>query len=52
MTSAPPPDKSTAGAELEDRPPVLGSWRNIYGAVLGSLVVIILVFWLITKAYA
>jgi hypothetical protein len=52
MTSTRPPDKPSAGAELDDRPPVLGSWRNIYGAVLGSLVVVVLVFWLITKAYA
>jgi hypothetical protein len=35
-------------AELDDAPPVLGSWRNIYLVVMGNLVFLILVFWAIT----
>lgn len=44
-----PPD--SAPPELDDRPPVLGSWRNIYGVVLGTLVVLVVVFSIITAVY-
>jgi hypothetical protein len=37
--------------ELEDAPPVLGSWRNVYGVVLGTLVVLVALFWALAKAY-
>jgi hypothetical protein len=35
----------------EEPPPVLGSWRNIYALVLGTLAVLVFVFWAITRAY-
>lgn len=38
--------------ELDDRAPVLGSWRNIYVLVLGSLVVVIVLFTLLTERYS
>jgi hypothetical protein len=38
--------------EMDDKPPILGSWRNIYALVIGTLVVIIIVGALITRAYA
>ena len=31
--------------ELDDAPPVLGSWRNIYLFVLGTLAVLVALFW-------
>lgn len=36
----------------DDPPPLLGSWRNLYALVLGVLAVQILVYWLVTQAYA
>ena len=55
MTSSKPP--SSAGApesrpELDDAPPLLGSWRNIYLFVLGTLALLVALFWALTRAYA
>lgn len=36
----------------DDPPPLLGTWRNLYALVLGALVVQIVVYWWITRAYA
>ncbi|WP_225411808.1 hypothetical protein [Stigmatella hybrida] len=38
--------------ELDDAPPLLGSWRNIYLFVLGVLALLIALFWALTRAYA
>lgn len=38
--------------ELDDAPPVLGSWRNIYLFVVGTLAVLVVLFWALTRAYA
>ena len=38
--------------EMNDAPPVLGSWRNIYLLVLGNLALLVALFWAITRAYA
>jgi hypothetical protein len=38
--------------ELDDAPPVLGSWRNIYLFVLGILALLVALFWALTRAYA
>lgn len=37
---------------LEAPPPLLGSWRNLYAAVLGNLVLMVLLFGWITWMYA
>jgi hypothetical protein len=55
MTPSKPP--SPAGApeprpELDDAPPLLGSWRNIYLLVLGNLALLVALFWAITRVYA
>ena len=50
-----PPEKAMAPAprpELDDAPPLLGSWRNIYLLVLGFLALLIALFWALTRAYA
>ncbi|HYH95370.1 hypothetical protein [Hyalangium sp.] len=56
MTSGPkPPEPAavpTARPELDDAPPVLGSWRNIYFLVLGCLALLVALFWALTRAYA
>ncbi len=46
---APPPEPRP---ELEDAPPLLGSWRNIYLVVLGTLAALVVLFWLMTEAYS
>ena len=49
------PEKAPAPAprpELDDAPPLLGSWRNIYLLVLGNLALLVALFWAITRAYA
>jgi hypothetical protein len=55
MTTPKPP--APAGApeprpELDDAPPLLGSWRNIYLLVLGNLALLVALFWAITRAYS
>lgn len=50
-----PPEPGTAAPsrpELNDAPPLLGSWRNIYLFVLGTLVLLVALFWALTRAYA
>lgn len=42
-------DHPTTPPEIEDPPPLLSSWRNIYAVVMLELVVTILVFWLLTR---
>lgn len=49
------PEPGAANAprpEMNDAPPVLGSWRNIYLFVLGTLALLVALFWAITRAYA
>jgi len=48
--SSEPPDASRP--ELSSEPPVLGSWRNIYLFVLGTLALLVALFWALTRAYA
>lgn len=36
----------------EEPPPLLGSWRNLYLVVLGSLALIVLLLTLLTRAYS
>ncbi len=45
-------EDAPAAAELDDKPPVLGSWRTIYLTVLGVLATVIALFTLITQVYA
>ena len=56
MTAASkPPETAPASAprpELDDAPPLLGSWRNIYLLVLGTLALTIALFWALTRAYS
>jgi hypothetical protein len=35
----------------QERPPVLTSWRNLYAVVLGELTLLIILFYLFTKAF-
>ncbi|MCB9541489.1 MAG: hypothetical protein H6703_03465 [Myxococcales bacterium] len=54
MTTPPktPADPSPAARpELDEIPPLLGSWRNIYLVVLGNLAVLVVIFWLVTRVY-
>ena len=55
MTPSKPP--TPAGApesrpELDDAPPLLGSWRTIYLVVLGTLASLIALFWALTRVYS
>jgi len=38
--------------ELDDAPPLLGSWRNIYFLVLGTFVLFVALSWVLTEVYA
>ncbi len=50
--SEPVPEKpAPARPELDETPPLLGSWRNIYVVVLGNLALLVLIFWLLTRAF-
>lgn len=37
---------------IEEPPPLLGSWRNLYGLVLGVLVAIVVGLTILTRVYA
>lgn len=37
---------------MQDRPPILGSWRNLYGFVLLMLAIYIALLYWFTKAFA
>ncbi|MDR1727484.1 MAG: hypothetical protein LBT74_06095 [Acidobacteriota bacterium] len=41
-----------ADAAPEERPPVFKTWRGIYLALLGNLLLLIMVFYLITKVFS
>jgi hypothetical protein len=41
-----------ARPELNDVPPLLGSWRNIYLLVLGTLALLVALFGALTWAYS
>lgn len=36
----------------EEPPPLLGTWRNLYAAVLGNLALLVLAFWLLTRTFS
>jgi hypothetical protein len=46
------PEAAPERKEMDDRPPVLGSWRSIYLVVLGNLLLMVVLFWVLTKVYA
>ena len=55
MNTAPqlPPEAPPAPRpELDDVPPVLGTWRNIYLFVMGNLLLLVLLLWGLTRVYA
>ena len=37
---------------LDEKPPVLGTWKNIYALVIGVLFTLILVFYFLTKTFS
>ena len=39
-------------ADTEPPPPILGSWRNLYTAVLAALVVEVILFYAFTRMFA
>ncbi len=52
-SKAPEPAKGPdTRPELDDVPPVLGSWRNIYLLVLGTLALLVALFGALTWAYS
>lgn len=44
-------DDEAARPELDEQPPLLGAWRNIYLVVLGNLAVLVLIFWTLTRVF-
>ncbi|MFP2957982.1 hypothetical protein ACLEPN_09165 [Myxococcus sp. 1LA] len=38
--------------ELDDAPPLLGSWRNIYILVMATFVVFVVLGWVLTEVYS
>lgn len=37
--------------EQEEKPPILGTWRNVYALVIGALIFLMLVFYLFTQYF-
>jgi hypothetical protein len=38
--------------EMDDAPPLLGSWRNIYLTVVGALALYVVGLWVFSRIYA
>ena len=45
------PDEIRTDAETEEPPPTGGSWRALYAVVLLNLAVLVLLFYLFTRAF-
>jgi hypothetical protein len=43
--------KTSVAGEHEKKPPMLVSWRRLYTVVIAELAVLILLFYLFTKAF-
>ena len=43
---------SDSDHQLNTPPPVMGSWRNLYLLVIGNLLVMIGLFYMLTRAYS
>lgn len=52
LTNKAPASKPGEPTELADKPPILNSWNNIYAIVLSLHVLIIILFYLFSRAYA
>lgn len=56
MTSETKPSEAGPAAarrpKLDDAPPLLGSWRNIYLLEVGVLALLVVLFWVLTRVYA
>lgn len=46
------PPGAPAGAEDDAPPPLLGSWRRLYAAVLGWLALLIVLFYAVTVVFS
>jgi hypothetical protein len=46
-----PPDPDTRSRITDDRPPFFRGWGGVYGAVLGFLGFLVLLFYLFTRAF-
>jgi hypothetical protein len=44
--------KEKSDAQLDSRPPLLGSWRNLYLLVLGALALQVALYYALTRAYS
>jgi hypothetical protein len=36
----------------EEKPPILGTWKNLYALVIGVLIALIVVFYFLTKTFS
>ena len=52
MANSDPPAPSPSTPPGDELPPLLRTWNQMYALVLGSLVVSILLFTLLTQAYS
>ena len=46
------PDETRRHPEAEESPPVGGSWRNLYAAVLANLAALVALFYLFTRYFS
>ena len=45
-------EKNAVSDSNNEKPPLLGTWRNLYTFVLVYLAAVIFLFWLFTRHYA
>jgi len=43
---------ATTEESQEERPPVFSTWRRLYFAVLGNLVLLVVIFYLISRIFS
>ena len=52
MKTSHSPDPEDAASPVDEKPPVLGSWRALYLLLVGALAVQVLLYALLTRAYS
>lgn len=45
------PKPTNARPEMDDKPPILGSWKRLYTLEIGVLVLVMAGLWLVTRMY-
>jgi hypothetical protein len=52
MKQSTQPDNDLPNGHEEERPPIFRTWRQLYMAVLGNLIFLIVIFYILTRVFS